>query len=381
MANDNPNTPDVVTQPHLGRLENNYKPHDNLIGYLSLAKVIKVHHKHNTVDVEIIKSRDMISSNASNEGKFGARVLVSTAHFDSQKLTSSGVIEPIQEGQLVVLAFLDGLKKQPIILGSFHDTWDFTHNILPDVYPVNPLNSLEEFREAFKYLRVFPSQLYHKVDGIGAVEWSHPSKTFLKIDPDLNGKISDAHNGYDHSNLTEKDPFTYETRSGNSEETLFPVKMLFTHRTYFVDEETKWTKFFLDSTGLFRITRDNNDSKLTYWEISNDGRYLIRRQNDSENHGEGENYTEIQIGTDGTYKVLQKKTDSEAKINVDSTGAIKISRTDGTLATSSIDIDSNNDITLSHKSGSYIKLDSNGDIVIQANGNVYINGKEVHLNG
>ena len=48
-----------------------------------------------------------------------------------------------------------------------------------------------------------------------------------------------------------------------------------------------------------------------------------------------------------------------------------MSRTDGT--TSSIEIDKDNNITLKHASGSYIKMDANGDIIIQAQRHVRIN--------
>lgn len=362
----------VNLQPHLGRVKDNYKPQNNMGGYLALAKVIKVHHKHGTVDLQIVKSNDIISSNEINEGKFGARVVVSTAHFNRELMSSSGVIEPIQEGQLVVLAFLDSFKNEPIVLGSFHETWEMEHNILPKTYPLDPRRSIDDLREAHKYLRVFPSQFYHRVDGVGAVEVSHPSRTFLIIDPDFDEKITDKHEQYDHNDLSEKDPFTGKVRSARIEEALMPIKMLFVHRSSFMDDANTWTKFFIDRDGSWRVTRDNHDDKLTYIEMSAEGKYKIRRQNDSPNHGEGEDYSEITIGTKGQYKFLQKKTDNNVEVSVDEQGAVKISRNYGTI--SSIEINKDNSVLLKHGSGSYIKLDENGDIIIQASRYVVING-------
>ncbi len=53
------------------------------------------------------------------------------------------------------------------MIGSFHNTWQMEMNILTDTYPLNVANDFDAVREGNKYLRVFPSQLYHKVDGMG----------------------------------------------------------------------------------------------------------------------------------------------------------------------------------------------------------------------
>ena len=328
---------DARLQPHLGRVKNNYKPHLDF-NMIAVAKIIKVHHKHGTVDLQLIKSNNVISSDPSNEGKYGARILTTTAHYDPVLMSSSGVVEPIQEGQLVLVAFIDGLKNQPVILGSFHQTWESEQNILPNIYPLNPNNSMWEKREALKYLRVHPSQFYQRVDGIGAMEMSHPSKTFLQIDPDLYGEISDSHKGYDHINLNERDPYTGQSRSARTEESSYPVNVLFIHRSNFDDSMTTWTKFFINSSGMFRLTRDNNDGTLSYLQISENGEMILRRQTDSPNHGEGENYSEMSIGQDGTI-AMSRVVDGKS---------------------SSIAVDGYGDIILSHKDGSYVKLTPDG---------------------
>src|SRR6185312_3211035 len=130
-----PNNPNINLQPFLGRYRENYKPQNEMGGYLTLAKVIKIHHKNSTVDLQIVKTNDSISSNESNEGRFGARILTASAHFNRETLASSGVIEPMQEGQLVILAFLDGFKNELIVLGSLHDIWEVHNNILTKQYP------------------------------------------------------------------------------------------------------------------------------------------------------------------------------------------------------------------------------------------------------
>lgn len=290
-------------QPHLGRFQNNYKPSESMGGYLALAKVVEVYHKNNTADVMIVRSNNALTSNSENQGRYAARIGVATAHHDKSLMSSSGVVEPIQKGQLVILAFLDGQKTQPVILTSFHDIDTSESNVLTTTYPLTS-NSIEDIDEALKFLRVLPSQFYVRFGGIGGLEVSHPSKSFLKIDA-LDG-LSDGHKAYDHSDLVEKDPATGLTRSGRTEEASLPVNMLYVHRSSFVDADTTWTKFFLDSSGAYRQTRDNNDGTLTYQEVLEDGSMVIRRQLDSSEHGEGQDYLEISITAEGDCIVTRK---------------------------------------------------------------------------
>jgi hypothetical protein len=328
---------DARLQPHLGRVQDNYKPHQDA-NMLAIAKITKVHHKHGTVDLQLIKSNSVISSTPDNEGKYGARVLTASAHYDPALASSSGVIEPMQEGQLVLLAFMDGMKNQPIILGSFHQTWETEHNVLVDHYPLTPEDSITDKKEATKYLRVHPSQFYERIDGMGSKEVSHPSKTFMQIDPDLFGEMTDAHKGYDHHNLNERDPHTGQVRSANTEDAAYPVNVLFVHRSSYDDEVTTWTKMFINSSGMLRLTRDNNDGSLSFIQVSEDGAMKLRRQIDSPNHDEGENYSELSL---------------------EQTGEISLKRVvEG--KSSDITIDEGGDIILSHKDGAYLKLTPDG---------------------
>jgi len=366
----------INLQPSLGKFKTNYKPHKNMGGHLALAKVLTVHHKHNTADVQLVRTKEVISSSADNEGRFAARIGTSTAHFNPTTGASSGIVEPIQEGQLVLIAFLDGNKSNPIIIMSFHDTFESSNNILPDYYPVNPRNSMEEFRQAMQSLHVHPSQWYRQIDGIGAMEMGHPSKTFLKIDPDLYGEISDEHGGYDHDNLDVIDPITGLPREGRTEQSVLPVKLLFSHRSgtnmvptddedVELDEwgepiykiDPKWTKFFLDKDGLFRVTRDNNDNTLTFTEMTAEGDYRVRRQIDTNERDKSEHYLEFLIGSDGSMTVEQMIEGQLNKFEFSSAGQI----------------------LLSHLTGSYMEFSKEGDINFNVKGKLNGLGKLVHV--
>lgn len=366
VNNINTTTPPIVTQPFLGGIHET-KKFDDVMGYLALAKVTSVHHKYNTVDVQVIKTKEVITSIPSNEGKLGARVCVPSAHFNARNNTFSGVVEPMQEGQLVILAFLDGTRTQPIILGSLHDTWTMDNNILPTRYPLTPMTSEVDYEEALKYLRVFPSQSYIKVNGVGGVEYSHPSTSFMKIDSGAelpeSAPMGDGREDFDHDDLSETDPYNGgKTLSGNSEHELLPVHMLFTHRSHYERELSKWLKFYISNLGMFRITRDNNEDNLSYIEISEDGDVTQRIQLDSHTHDSGDDFLESKSTMEGRWKTTRKCGQSIVSVEITPEGDIYIVKDEKksiSINTEEIKLDNN---------GSFISLQDNGDIVISPKG-------------
>src|SRR5690606_30561939 len=83
------------------------------------------------------------------------------------------------------------------------------------------------------------------------------------------------------------------------EEAQAPPKLLYVHRTSFDNDETTWTKVYFDDQGMFRLTRDNRDDKLSFFEISSEGTIKLRRQNDDPNHNQGQDFSEILFEENG----------------------------------------------------------------------------------
>ena len=340
--------PKIVTQPHLGRAEDSYKPGSKMQGYMAIAKILNVHHKHCTADVQIVNTSDVFSCPTSLEGKYSPKILSSSGGFSVKTMTSWGTTEPIMEGQLVLLAFLDAARTKPIILGVLPDTEDSFKNILTTIYPLNQDNPQDK-AEALKYLKVFPCQSYDKVDGDGGVEHSHSSKTFFKMGYDPYDVITDSHNGYDHKDLSELDQLIGKVREGRDEPSTFPLNILFCHRSNFDDAVSTCTKLFIGKTGMPRITRDNNDGTLSYQEISPEGKLISRRQIDSNTHGLGADYSESIIDIDGSISVIRHTSKGDSSYLISSSG----------------------EISINHNTGSFIRFDENGDIIIKASGRVH----------
>jgi hypothetical protein len=320
-------------QSSLGRISQNYRPDMNMSGYLTVAKVIKVHHKSGTADVVAVNSKDTFTSNGDNEGKFSARILQNFSNYDESRGKYWGSVSPIAEGSLVLLGFLDNMKNRPVILGQFHRP-DNVENVLPGVYPLNEKEGGYNRREALKTLNVYPSLAYKKIDGESNIEFSHASKSFFAMyntSMDTQDYLNDSHMGFDHQNLTEVDSRTGQPIETDIDEAKSPTKMLFVHRSSFDNDSTTWTKFFVDASGLSRITRDNNDGKLTFLELSEKGRFSVRRQLDSPLHNESDNYSEIAQEEDGHTVIRRVNGDTVTEIGVNQAGNAVMSHSSGSV--------------------------------------------------
>lgn len=292
-------------QASLGRVQRNYR-RDMDIDFLTLARVVGVNHKYGTADIITLNQNDGFLSNPGSEGKYSAKIVQNFANYDPERKKAWGSYSPISVGSIVLVAFLDKMKNRPIIIGQVHNP-DELKNVLPME------NMLERFagfnrREALKSLEVYPSQAYRKIDGESNFEFVHASKSFLAMyntylegdrDEYEAADFNDGHLSFDHEDLSEKDPITGMTLETDLEEAQAPPKLLYVHRTSFDNDETTWTKVYFDDQGMFRLTRDNRDDKLSFFEISSEGTIKLRRQNDDPNHNQGQDFSEILLEENG----------------------------------------------------------------------------------
>lgn len=333
---------DVRMQGNLGNVKSVTRKDIGMNGMLALAKIIKVYHKNNTVDVKLIRDNNLIRSSDKNEGRFACRVLCSNAGFDKDNQVSWGVVEPLAEGQLVVVAFLDGYKSEPVIISSMHYV-DSTNNILTSKFPLEPYIYTYDFKENRKYLRVFPLQDYFRLDGYGDLEFVLHSKSFLTWTRCVSDKSTKL-GGTDFEDLSEKNKQTGKTlcipkdynikymgnNVGQAGDYVFPKDFLLVFRDNFDDALTTWTKIYANMSdpqqkGLIRVTREPNDGTLSYIEISRAGQIKLRRQLDSIEFNGGEQYAEITIGFNGAIVVKRGQSTlqiSDSEIKIDSKNVV-----------------------------------------------------------
>lgn len=296
-----------VFQSGLGNVSQVTRQDQNMFGYFMLAKVLKVHEKHNTVDVKLLRNNNRIIGSSNNEGRFACRVLTSNAGYDSTNRIYYGIQEPLFKGQTVVVTFLDGMKDEPIVIGVIHDV-DNPNNILPSKYPLDPTNDYEDLKDTRKFLRVFPLQDYFKLDGVGNLEFSLHSKSFIS----WSKGVTDDANGTDFEDLSEKSkvlnktlqlPDNFQDEFGNAIEVYTePKSLLIVFRDDIDDNISTKTKIFVDMNddkGTLRLSRDNKDNTLSYIEMSKDGSIKLKRQIDSNVRDSGSNYSDIIVSPNG----------------------------------------------------------------------------------
>lgn len=128
-------------QSNLGITETQRRKDNDMYGYLAWGRVLKVYPKYNSADVYLIRNKDVVVGASHNEGKFSARILTNQAgHNDGSKI-NHGTINPVLVGDVVLLGFVDGLKTQPVILGSAH-RMDNPENTLPNANDRSPEGDL-----------------------------------------------------------------------------------------------------------------------------------------------------------------------------------------------------------------------------------------------
>lgn len=320
-------------QGNLGNVQNVSRKDIRMNGMLALAKVVKVYHKNNTVDVKLVRDNNLIRSSDRNQGRFACHVLSTNAGYDKDNQISWGVIEPLIKGQLVIVSFLDGYKSEPLIIGSMHYV-DNINNILINKFPIEAQRDIYDFRENTKYLRVFPLQDYFRVDGYGDLEFALHCKSFITWTQGITDKSTKL-GGTDFKDLSEKNKITGQTLNipktyvnpymGVFDDFTIPKDFLLVFRDNFDDALTTWTKIYANMSnpkekGLIRISREPNDGTLSYIEIDRNGQIKLRRQLDSIEFNDGEQSAEIIIDFNGAITIKRGQSilqinDSEIKID------------------------------------------------------------------
>lgn len=289
----------------------------DMFGVLMVGKVTRVHHKSGTADLIVVDTGDTFSSSPTNEGQYAARFIQGFSGYNEVTKKPWGLIEPIAEGSLVVMTFLNGIKQRPIILGTLPRI-TAEENVYVGDYPLMENISGYNAREALKRLMVYPSGTYDKVDGEGNVEKTFPGHSFLvnySGATDFDDQINDNHRGYGFEDLTEKDKDTLYTVAPHEESPAVENgKLLYSHRTVIDDRET-FIKVYMSDDGELRISRDNDDDTLSYIELSTEGDISLVRQRDSARRNIASDISKVEIKANG--EVYMKNGEAEFSLGHD----------------------------------------------------------------
>lgn len=254
-----------VKYPGRGDLDNT--------GQIILAKVKRVNNKTHTAEVVLEQGSYIGSSKKGDEETVQCLILENSQGWDDERNVAYGRITPLHEGQFVLVAHIDSMKKKPIILGSIAP-FDNALTNQPTVFADGEIE-----REKEEIFNVSKLQEYDYVDADGNFEKVKANGSFIT---GRREKISDhRENGFGYNDLTIKNKWTYKTIRALKK--FFRYKpfnyLIKTQNTYEDTKETVYNRFYHDSEkGVTRVSKDSKN-KLFYIEL--DDEFTIMQQRDS----------------------------------------------------------------------------------------------------
>lgn len=366
---DNLNKPQL--QSGLGEVVSNKTSKDRNwnMGYLAMGKVIAVHMKRYTADVQILKSSDKHTSILSQEGKHACRICVRNAGFDTIHNKPYGETLPLQVGSLVLVGFLKNSQDQPIIISVLHDiSEEIGENNASNILPTQYDEDIDD--ELPSYTSISNIQDFIHVDMEGNFEIASHTKSFIvgkeqAMDDEM----------YDFENLSVKNPD--RTTIHVEEKYSMPKKYMAVFRDNFVDNLTNWLKIIVDSAKTsFRLVKlQQSDNKSTLLELDENGTIRVKRQLDTKSFEDSTQYSEMSISSDGIVNI-QTVGEGKTEIVINPSGG---EMTINTTARTKINANQSVDITSKSVNINADKLNVNSqtDLV----GTSRVNGKKIIVEG
>ncbi|AMQ66607.1 glycerophosphoryl diester phosphodiesterase [Bacillus phage Shbh1] len=260
---------------------------------LSLARVVKVNYKYNTVDVVTTLHKDSTSKTPSDNGKYSARLPVSFGgRTPDGKVYGSTTLVTV--GSLVLIGFLEGNKDYPIVLNIYGES-DNQSQLTRTTYTSGDESNEEIQKELWQLFNLYPSMTYRNVDGHGNQEITFSGKTFLYItDSDQeNEYVQDAEFDYEHlPSARYANGDLIEPKSPDS------PTLLYVHQGVYGDHRVT---FFIKSDGTVRVGSRHLDGEgITYQELNTDGSYNITQKHDTVNPEElSEKFSTMSMDDEG----------------------------------------------------------------------------------
>lgn len=296
-------------QSQLGKeMKRVYNEGKNIVK-LSLARVVKVNYKYNTVDVVTILHKNSTTKNPNDKGKFSAKLPIGFGGRTPEgKVFGTNTLVTV--GALVLIGFMEGDKDYPIVLNIYGDT-DHQSQLTRTNFDSADESDESIQRELWQLFTLYPSMTYKNTDGNGNKEVTFSGKTFLYMtdtDPE-NAYVNDSGFEYEHlPNSRYADGQPIEPKSADS------PTLLYVHQGVYQDHRVT---FFVKSDGTVRMASRHTDGKgITFQEMGTDGTFTITQKRDTTDpERASDNYSEFRMDPIGTLSLKTKGTHLEIREN------------------------------------------------------------------
>ncbi|APZ82547.1 glycerophosphoryl diester phosphodiesterase [Bacillus phage vB_BsuM-Goe3] len=268
---------------------------------LSLARVVKVNYKYNTVDVITTLNNNSTVKNPNDNGRFSARLPVS---FGGKTPDGNiyGANTLVTVGSLVLIGYMEGNKDYPIVLNIYGDA-DNQSQLTRTSFTSADESDEALQRELWQLFTLYPSMTYKNVDGNGNQEVTFSGKSFLYVtDTDQdNAYVQDA--GFNYEDLP-------SSRYANGEliepKSPYSPTLLYVHQGIY---DKHRVTFFIKSDGTVRLgSKHTSGEGVTFFEMTTDGGFQVVQQKGTANPEETpEKFSKVGILEDGTVVMKSQK--------------------------------------------------------------------------
>ncbi|AYJ75172.1 putative tail fiber 1 [Bacillus phage BSP36] len=268
---------------------------------LSLARVVKVNYKYNTVDVVTTINNDSTVRNPNDNGKFSARLPVSFGGTTPDGKIYGGTTL-VTVGSLVLIGYMEGNKDYPIVLNIYGEA-DNQSQLTRTTFTSADESDEALQRELWQLFTLYPSMTYKNIDGNGNQEVTFSGKSFLYVtDTDQdNAYVQDA--GFNYEDLPSARYANGELIEPKSPDS---PTLLYVHQGVYQKHRVT---FFIKSDGTVRLGSRHLDGQgITFMEMTTDGGFQVYQKKDTTNpEEESAKFSRFGITEDGSVVLQSQK--------------------------------------------------------------------------
>ena len=223
------------------------------MSYIVLAKVTKVYYKQGRIDYTLVNRADIVQGIGSN-GNGSAPIPLDFFGYQPNG-NPYGQYRPIQIGNLITLAFLNGHMSAPIVLGVYPNNPDIYNALSPATYTEGDDRNSDVADDVLACQEVYPSGQLEYRSGSGAILKALNGHSYMAIDDDsIKNNYDELWSTYDKV----YDFYRQGTLIEPQKEKAGQWLLVHEDNPLAEDSDNHLTRFYVNPKGEFQIALMNN---------------------------------------------------------------------------------------------------------------------------
>lgn len=223
------------------------------MSYIVLAKVTKVYYKQGRIDYTLVNRADIVQGIGGN-GNGSAPIPLDFFGYQPNG-NPYGQYRPIQIGNLITLAFLNGHMSAPIVLGVYPNNPDIYNALSPATYTEGDDRNADVADDVLACQEVYPSGQLEYRSGSGAILKALNGHSYMAIDDDsIKNNYDELWSTYDKV----YDFYRQGTLIEPQKEKAGQWLLVHEDNPSAEDSDNHLTRFYVNPKGEFQIALMNN---------------------------------------------------------------------------------------------------------------------------